>query len=221
MKKILAGLATCALLMGIISVANATYIDFASTDFSGANGQSSYTTTSQGIDITIEAYNTYWFSQGWGTTNDTISWNPGPSGGVDGIGVNDDEISNNGGLQSSEYLYISFTSELHVDSVDLTDLFYEDGYFERGSYWLETSTGWETQQFFIQDNSSAVNGAFTLSLDRDVVGLWFAGINNQPQHDYSIRGIQTTVPEPATLLLFGAGLAGLVGYSRKRSAQKS
>jgi hypothetical protein len=44
-----------------------------------------------------------------------------------------------------------------------------------------------------------------------------AGIDN-----VSVTGTgPAAVPEPATMLLFGTGLAGLIGYSRKRSGQKS
>lgn len=44
--------------------------------------------------------------------------------------------------------------------------------------------------------------------------LWTASAAN-------LDGTMAPVPEPSTMLLFGAGLAGLVGYSRKRSNKKA
>jgi hypothetical protein len=221
MKKILVFLCAVSSIFFVTNVSTALYIDFASSDFSGANGNSSFNTTVNGIGVSLWSQHPSW--PGWGSASDAITWNPGPIGGVDGLGVScDDEISNSGEKIDSEYIAIGFDQKLYVDHVDISDLFYENGYFERGSYWIiYSASSWSNQLFFQQNDSSKTpypssNGEFVLNVGDEVVGFRFAGIDHSPQHDYSIRGIQASaIPIPTSMLLIGVGLVGIVGIRRK------
>lgn len=70
-----------------------------------------------------------------------------------------------------------------------------------------------------QDVLDSINllGSLTIAIDRNNSGDFYG-------FDYAMlsdrTGDNTVVPEPATILLFGAGIAGLAGYSRKRCIRK-
>lgn len=51
-------------------------------------------------------------------------------------------------------------------------------------------------------------------------GTWDFGWDKELSH-FTVYGDPAPIPEPATMLLFGTGLAGLAGFARKRKAQQN
>ncbi len=99
--------------------AQADYIDLTDPEFAAADFAANFAVTMYGIDLYIEP-----------SSNDSplLYWDD-----VDGLGVRSayetDEI------EADEILALHFMSgPVYLDSVSLTDLFYEDGYYEQGSY---------------------------------------------------------------------------------------
>jgi len=205
MKKII--ITSVLLFFGLAAGSYATVIDFTSSDFSSAGGQSSFYYSSAGL--TIEAL---------------------PSGAVlyhdttDGLGViygyEDDEV------EGDESLHLHFDDAQFLNGILITDLFYEpsnDGNYsfqEEGQYSFDQIQWVDFKADISQTPSPATNGELALLFPSSTIitDIWFQapGWQNLEDHEFSIAKIDVTpTPEPATILLLASGLAGLAGFGRK------
>jgi MYXO-CTERM domain-containing protein len=192
--------------------ASAEYIDFSSSTFSAAHGQSSYTYTSPGgTELKLTP----------GGLNAKLDWESG-----DGFGVKtwgDYESDEIGG---SESLTIKFTNPTYLDQVFLTDLFKESGYLEIGYYSLSGGTTVK----FVADASQLLgssNGQKTLNIGASVTSIKFTAPGQTllgQNHEFAVAGLNIgsaqAVPEldpaPASSAFALLVAAGLVMHSRRR-----
>jgi hypothetical protein len=183
-------------------------IDFADSSFSVVGGKNTETVNYGGLEIVFSSL-----------TAALLTYNPGPGGGVDGIGIRDDEISLN------EILEIGFSTDLYLSKIYITDLFYEGNaqYQEQGKYKLLTDSIWTNWAIFEAPLANlsypTTNGEYEIELDPStaVSSIQFAAVYPS-RNDYSVRGVDVShTPEPATMLLVGTGLIGLAAFGRKKN----
>ena len=207
-KAILASFCTITLSvsgLAMESPALALSVNFTDGTWDGAQGQSSFTSHSSGIDL--YAYN----------GNISVNYPYGPSGdnsGYDGLGINDDEI----GSYGYERLSIYFAAPVTLNQVYITDLFkYEgpDGQSEIGLYSLNG-----TSSFTSFSSAGLSNGRLTLDIGQSNVSYITFRSAYDKWSDFSVKGLSYSVPEPSSLLLLGISfLLFSMFYRSRRSHQ--
>ena len=160
------------------------------------------------------------------TSNGVLTWN-GSDGTFepDGIGIaysyEYDEI------EGDETLTLTFDNSVYIESILLTDFFYElnnngtGSFQEEGSYRID---GGSWVDIIAPDGNlptPETNGLYEFfpSTIGKVIEFQALGYSDSrlEDHEFSVAQIKVSpVPEPATMLLLGCGLIGLAGVRRKK-----
>jgi hypothetical protein len=199
MKKPLIAIVLVLLLAG---AAGAATIDFRNAGFSGANYQPSFTAGGVTLTALPLGASLYWDS-------------------IDGMGVRysyeTDEI------EGRERLSVTFSAPMYLSSVLLTDLFYENGYRETGSYQLNGTGSWISFQADLSQTPGSSNGELMLQLDPSstITSIAFRAPGYLPtlnqRHEFSVAAMEASaVPIPAAVWLLGSGVIGLVALKRRK-----
>lgn len=124
-------------------------------------------------------------------------------------------------VEYPEMLEIHFSEKVYISDFYLTNLFFEHGYEEIGS-WSIDQENWNS---FSQTDHSVIlgstNGDYTLGINLELDTIWFDALGKQiigQNHEFSVGGVKISapVPEPTTILLLGAGLLGFAVAGRKK-----
>ena len=135
----------------------------------------------------------------------------GPSGdnsGNDGLGINDDEITQGG----SERLRVAFATPVTLNSVSITDLFLHEGPRDQPEVGKYSLNGGAFTPFA---SVGGANGALTLNISQSGIHSIVFKSSNDQWSDFSVKGLtyqSQAVPIPSTMLFFGLGFVGLIGW---------
>ncbi len=206
--SLLTALAASVVSMAIGSMAFALSIDFTDGSWDAAQGVNAFTTHPSNIDL---------IASGGAITVNYMNGPSGDNSGNDGLGINDDEITQGG----VEQLSIAFSTPVMLNSVGITDLYLSEvptGQPERGEYSLNGGA------FTSFVSVGGTNGALTLNIFQPGIHSILFQSKAGYSSDFSVRGltyqvqsavpVQSVVPEPSTLtlLLFVAGFAGVIWW---------
>lgn len=157
-------------------------------------------------------------------------------------------VADNEGVGSIDYIFFDVTEagwfNFETDAPTFDShlyLFSWDGSLDNGDYIAVNDDNGEGPWYDRDTNSRISQSLLSVGSYVTAVGDYhvarseaISGTNNQDWWEGSVSGgdytltvssrngtASTPVPEPATMLVMGLGLAGLVGYNRKRSSKKA
>lgn len=235
MKKVSLVIAIIACLVAGNASATSVHVDFTDKIWSAADGHKKYYVpyADLGITVLVRAWEHYDLSLG---NDGRITWNNG-----DGLG-----IAGNDEIEKTEYLKIMFVEGLYeygdtsnplplisdeedmytlqLDSIELLDLFQDEGPAGEDEVAIIRGQG---INLALSNPADDPMGYYQYSFDSPTFTshLRFYGSNQKYGEeydgfsDYAVAGLwlsSMSVPEPTSMLIFGAGLAGLAGVGRRR-----
>lgn len=177
------------------------------------------------IDFRDNAWDAADYQASWTIGDITALGQPGGSllyqDSTDGLGIRGGEPDEIDRLESLEIL---FNTPYVLRDVAITDLFASnDGNQARGEegyVHLYGGNGSFLQSFtFFGNDSDQANGEQLVDFGQSlIVSRAVFSARNLSNNEFSVAGFAKAapVPEPATMLLFGVGLAGLAGLARRR-----
>lgn len=190
-----------------VPAAHATSVDFRDLSFAGAKGQASYQFNAGGVQITLST-----------NLQDAVLWWDKK----DGFGVTSPSSYEADEIEGLEKLFVSFSKPVSLTQFSVSDLFYENGYYEMGFYDVEDQGN---KQGFLA-TKGAVNGERSVDVNQQLGLISFSSLGRVEwqNHEFSLMGLNfdysgepvSAVPVPAAAWLFASGLAGLVSFSRQR-----
>ncbi len=210
-SKLFLGLAIAqAALVAYAAPAGAALVDFRSDAFAGADGDPSFSTVVDGTTLTFLPLP---------TPDSRLYWDD-----TDGFGVRYDYETDE--IEGRETLRITFSEEVYLEQIWITDLFYENGYLERGIYELDDN-GSPVEFVALASQGSGSNGERVLDVGAALSSIDFraAGRIAGQDHEFSVAALRirdrvTPTPEPAAMVLFALGgvlVAGALRAGRTRA----
>ena len=186
------GVAAFMVTLTLGSTAFALSVNFTDGTWTDAQGLSSYTTHTSGIDLIA--------------TNGPITVNG------DGLGIGDDEI----GLSGLEKLKVQFAAPVMLNTVYISDLFPREGALGLAEGGLYSVNGGQFSSF--SSGNSTGNLALTIN-KTGVTSIVFKSKGDLGLSDFSVRGLTYATPEPSSVLLLGTVMLFLAAWIKRFSNQ--
>ena len=205
-KVIVAGLATGLFLVGMAGVTSATpYVGDANTITLTGISFSDQEASSKWFSAPGDAIYTYW-------SNHWIKYTTYLIPGNYNIGMN---VTNHGNLGDPGW-YASFQVDGlgGVLDIDASDSEVNHNFI---NYYIPVEGDFSIQFTWLNDKWGGMTDPDKRDANIQINSVFF---DNTAQFDSRNGGDTASIPEPATMLLFGTGLVGIAGLSRRRMPKK-